>query len=267
MALLPPGSTTAVGRPTQNLDDPDLQITLLHSSYSVLYTVPPPPRDTGDPRLKRFLSCLDPVPRRVVYLSTSGVYGNRDGAETNEDVNPAPATARAGRRLAAETLLTSWCVERESDAVILRVPGIYGPGRLGLDRIEAAHPVLAEAEATPGNRIHVDDLAGCCVRALDVNAPTGIFNVGDGDHRSATWFAKTVARAAGLEPRPEVSRLEAERTFSETRLSFLRESRTLETRRMQQVLGFTPRYSNPEDGIRASLPRPSVEDGPLHEVD
>jgi nucleoside-diphosphate-sugar epimerase len=253
VSMLPPDSTSSVGRPERDLDDPDVCVPLPASPYALLYTIPPGTEDDSDHRLERLLSRLDPAPRRLVYLSTSGVYGNRDGELTNEDVPPAPESARARRRLAAESLVTKWCGENEVPLVILRVPAIYGPGRLGVDRIRSGLPVVEESEAGPGNRIHVDDLAACCVRALDTDAPAGIFNVGDGDHRSSTWFAKTVAAKAGLDPPAEISRDDAERTFSESRLSFLRESRTLDTTRMHEVLGFTPRYTDPEEGIRASL--------------
>ncbi len=251
--MLPPASTTAVGRPAQDLDDPDVVLPLPATAYRLLYTIPPPADDAGDGRIERLFGLLDPAPARFVYLSTSGVYGNRDGAVTSEDVEAAPENDRARRRLAAETLVANWCNARELPFVILRVPGIYGPGRLGVERIRSGAPVICEAEANPGNRIHVADLAACCVRALDTNAPAGLFNVGDGDHRSSTWFAKTVAGLVGLEAPAEVSRAEAEKTFSASRLSFLRESRTLDTTRMREVLGFTPRYPDSEVGIRASL--------------
>jgi len=117
----------------------------------------------------------------------------------------------------------------------------------------AGMPVLAEDSTNPGNRIHVDDLADCCVAALEPGVPAGIFNVGDGDHRSATWFTNEVARQAGLSRPPEISREAAAKEFSPMRLSFLSESRRVDTSKMRRVLGVTPRYANPEDGIRASL--------------
>jgi nucleoside-diphosphate-sugar epimerase len=137
--------------------------------------------------------------------------------------------------------------------VILRAPGIYGPGRLPLERLEEGGAFLTEEDASPGNRIHVDDLASCCIAALGEDAPAGIYNVGDGDNRSATWFAHEVARQAAL-PEPRlISRAQAEQEFSPARLAFLSSSRIVDTRKMREVLGVTPRYSNPEDGIRASL--------------
>lgn len=253
VALLGSTNTTTVGRPAHDLDDPQIDVPVPDAAYALLYTIPPPGDGDDDRRLARLLSVLDPAPERFVYLSTSGVYGDLHGALTAEDVEPAPASARAVRRRSAELQLIDWSERNDVALVILRVPGIYGPDRLGIERIRSGQAFVSESEAGPGNRIHVDDLAACCVRALERDAPSGVYNVGDGDHRSSTWFAKTVAQLAGLAPPPQVSRDEAERTFSEARLSFLRESRTLDTSRMREALGFTPRYTDPVEGIRASL--------------
>lgn len=251
--LMPAGSTTSISRPAQDLDDPAVTLPAMPARYAMVYTVPPAPDSEDDTRLERLLSRLTELPARIVYLSTSGVYGDRQGDVVNEDMLPTPTTPRARRRLAAETQLNEWCAVHACDLLVLRVPGIYGPGRLGLDRIRAGAPVIEESVAAPGNRIHVDDLAACCVQALNPSSPPGIYNVGDGDHRSGSWFTKTAARLAGLNPPPEVSMADAEKTFSETRLSFLRESRVLDTTKMREVLRFTPRYEDAENGIRASL--------------
>jgi nucleoside-diphosphate-sugar epimerase len=225
----------------------------LPEQYAVIYSVPPASDQPGDPRLARFLALLPHPPERIVYLSTTGVYGNRDGERVDEKTEPRPESARAERRLAAERLLAEWCTGRSTTAVVLRVPGIYGPGRLGTQGLRDAMPVLREEDANPGNRIHVDDLASCCIAALSPDVPDGIYNVGDGDHRSGSWFSGEVARQAELPPPPAISLTEAQQTFSPMRLSFLRESRVVDTTKMREVLGVTPKYSNPADGIAASL--------------
>lgn len=225
----------------------------LPGQFRVLYTVPPAAAADGDPRLERLLERLDPPPAAFVYISTTGVYGDRGGAGVDESAAVRPATDRARRRVAAESLLAAWCRDRGTRLVVLRAPGIYGPGRLGTDRLRAGEPVVREADAGPGNRIHVDDLASCCLAALDNEKAEGIFNVGDGDHRSATWFATEVARQAGLPTPPAISMAEAEQSFSAMRLSFLRESRRIATTRMRTELGVAPRYADAADGIRASL--------------
>lgn len=221
--------------------------------YRLLYTVPPPAEGEGDARLERFLTALATPPERLVYLSTSGVYGDRDGQRTDETTPVQPRTARARRRVAAETQLLRWCEPRGVDCLLLRVPGIYGPGRLGLDRLRSGASVLRPEDTGPGNRIHVDDLARCGLAALTGAAPSGAYNVGDGDHRSSSEFTTAVARLARLPAPIAISLDEARRQWSPARLSFLEESRRLDLDRMHALLGISPIYADLEHGIRASL--------------
>ena len=225
----------------------------LPDSYGVLYTAPPSQQHEADVRLERLLNMLSPAPGRFVYISTTGVYGDCGGALVDETRPVDPQSGRARLRVAAEQALESWCGVHGAALLILRVPGIYGPGRLGVDRIRARAANIRESEANPGNRIHVDDLVRCCEAAMQPAVPEGVYNVGDGDHRSATWFAAEVARQCGLEAPPTISREEAEREFSAMRLSFLGESRRIDTTKMRETLGITPRYSDAADGIAASL--------------
>ena len=237
---------------TFDLDSASMLPIELPARYAVIYTVPPK-GDAPDERLRRFLSMLTPAPARFIYISTTGVYGDCGGETVTEATPVNPSNERAARRVAAEALLAKWAGKNECELFILRAPGIYGPGRLGLERIQAGMPVLSEDDANPGNRIHVDDLARCCVAALSPGAPAGIFNVGDNDNRSSTWFTGEVARQSGLPAPPEISREQANKEFSPQRLSFMTESRRVNTTKMRSVLGVMPRYANPEDGIKASL--------------
>ena len=217
----------------------------LPEDYAVLYTCPPD--GATDQRLRRFVATLPNEPLRFVYISTTGVYGDCLGAVVNEDTPVNPGSRMSKPRVDAEDFLRAWT----DRLVILRVPGIYGPGRLGVERLEAGEAWLRESEANPGNRIHVDDLVACCLAALSPETPAGVYNVGDGDYRSATWFAGEVARQAGLPPPREVSRARAAQEFSPMRLAFLASSRKVDTTKMREVLGITPR--TPEEGILQSL--------------
>jgi len=256
IARLPADSTAVATRPAVDLDRPNPGLPPLKAPVAVLYTVPPAPVPGPDPRLAALAGALPIVPTRFVYLSTTGVYGDRGGDVVDETCPVAPRTERARRRVAAESWLDDWCRERGVERVVLRIPGIYGPGRLGLDRIERGEPILCEADSAPGNRIHVDDLAGACIAALTSDVPGGIYNVGDGDHLSSSAFTRSVAREAGLPSPPEVTLEEARRTFSPARLSFIEERRVVNTTRMRRELGFTPFYTDPAEGIRASLRTP-----------
>jgi len=242
-----------LSRSVHDLDTNDALAIDLPSSYTVLYTVPPATESLADVRLQRLLDKLAPRPQRFVYISTTGVYGNLNGARVNEEAAVNPGSDHARRRVNAENALQTWGAEFGVDVVILRVPGIYGPERLGVERLRDGAPVIAPEDCGPGNRIHVDDLVDCCTAAMSEKAPAGVYNIGDGDYRSATWFSNEVARQCGLPAPPVTSMANAEREFSPMRMSFLRESRKVCTRKMRDVLGVSLRYPNPEDGIRASL--------------
>jgi nucleoside-diphosphate-sugar epimerase len=258
LARLDADAALGLGRTPIDTDRPFAQVDFdtvetlgieLPQEYAVLYTSPPD--GAGDQRLRRFLAALPHPPTRFVYISTTGVYGDCLGAVVTEETPVKPESRLSKPRVDAETLLGEWATESGCKLVILRVPGIYGPGRLGLERMQAGDAQLKETEANPGNRIHVDDLVECCLAALRDSTPPGIYNVGDGDNRSATWFADEVARQAGLPEPRKISRGEAAQEFSPMRLAFLASSRIVDTTKMRDVLGVTPR--TPEEGIRDSL--------------
>jgi nucleoside-diphosphate-sugar epimerase len=138
----------------------DLDAAIVPTDFGgeVVYYSVPPAAQSGDPRLDRFLNGVSGTPTRLVYLSTTGVYGDRAGGRVDEDTPPAPTTERAARRMAAESHVTQWADLHGVSWCILRVAGIYGPGRLPLDRLRRATPAIVPREATPGNRIHVTDL-------------------------------------------------------------------------------------------------------------
>jgi nucleoside-diphosphate-sugar epimerase len=223
------------------------------TGHLVYYAVPPA-RDSGDPRLERFLAGIVGLPDRLIYLSTTGVYGDQAGAKVDEDTPPAPLTERAQRRVAAEIMLRSWAERHGVSWCILRVAGIYGPGRLPLDRLRRGTAAIVPHEATPSNRIHVTDLVTVCTAAGSAPAADRrIFNVSDGSEYTLTDYLQKVAAIAGLPPPPLISRAEAERTAAASSWSFLAESRKADNGRMLRELKVRLEYSELDRGIRASL--------------
>ncbi len=221
---------------------------------AVVYLVPPPDRGTTDPRLDAFLQCLGTVtPASFVYASTTGVYGDTGGACVDERAPLAPANDRSRRRVAAEEAAASWCAARDVRCVVLRIPGIYGPNRLPLERLERGEPALRPEEAGPGNRIHVDDLVATIVAAIDTPSARGIYNVSDGDPASTTVFLQETARAAGLPPPELITRAQAPSRIAPGMLAYLLESRRIDNRRMLAELGVCLRYPTLATGIEASL--------------
>lgn len=222
--------------------------------HLVYYSVPPAPSGDRDDRLEKLLEHMAGKPRRLIYLSTTGVYGDRGGGIVDEETPPAPESARAVRRLAAENTLREWAEARSVSWCILRVPGIYGPGRLPLERLRRRDPVIDPSEATPTNRIHVEDLVTACVAAGSAKrADRRIYNVTDGSDDSHAAYLQRVARICALPPPPLVSRADAERIFSTVSWSFSRESRRVDNRRMLDELGVAPAFQDLDAGIRASL--------------
>jgi nucleoside-diphosphate-sugar epimerase len=236
-----------------NLDLP-LAAPIDFDGQLVYYTVPPAPAGDRDQRLERLLEHVAGTPRRFVYLSTTGVYGDRTGASVDEETLPDPKSARAVRRLAAENCVRAWADSHAISWCILRVPGIYGPGRLPLDRLRRGEAAINLEEAGPSNRIHVEDLATACVTAGFASSADGrIYNVTDGSDDSLTAYLQRVARLGGLPPPPLISRAEAQAIFSDSSWSFLGESRRVDNRRMLHELGVALAYDDLDAGIRASL--------------
>ncbi|HKQ11891.1 MAG TPA: SDR family oxidoreductase [Steroidobacteraceae bacterium] len=222
---------------------------------AIVYLTPPPVLGESDLRLDRFLQLASVPPHTFVYMSTTGVYGDTAGAIVDESSTVQPRTDRARRRISAEEMTRVWCNERRVRRVVLRVPGIYGPDRLPLERLRHFEPVVREREAGINNRIHVDDLVEACARAIANPEARGVYNVTDGRPLSSTTFINLVAKVAGLPVPPQVSMEEAQLTFSPERLSFLNESRRVSNERMLKHLGVVLKYADVEQGIRASLSR------------
>lgn len=220
---------------------------------AIVYLTPPPAMGESDLRLDRFLQLAIVPPKTFVYVSTTGVYGHTDGGFVDESTPVMPLTDRARRRVSAEEMTRVWCHERRVRRVVLRVPGIYGPERLPLDRLRKSEPVVRPEDAGISNRIHVDDLVAACEAAIENKEARGVYNVTDGNSISSTSFIDMVARLSGLPHPPRVSMEEAQLTFSPERLSFLNESRRVGNDRMLKHLGVKLRYADLEAGIRASL--------------
>ena len=218
------------------------------SADAVLHCVPPPAAANTDTRTANLLAGLQGV-RRMVYISTSGVYGDCGGAIVDETRAVNPRTARARRRVDAERQLERWCAERGTALIILRAPGIYAADRLPLDRLRAGTAVLRAEDDVYTNHIHADDLAAAAVRALEPDAAPGIYNVSDdSDLRMGDWMDR-VADHAGLPKPPRVPRSRIAEHVGPEVLSFMSESRRLDNRRMKTVLGFELRYPTVNEGL------------------
>ena len=218
----------------------------------VFHFAPPPGSGVQDTRTRHLVDVFERYghPRRVVYISTTGVYGDCAGAWIDETHPVAPIAARSQRRLDAEETLRRWSAASGRDLVILRVAGIYGPDRLPLERLRAGAPMVRPEDSPYTNRIHVDDLVAACIAAME-RAPSGaLYNACDGHPSTMTDYFLDVAAAAGLPSPPLIGLEEAADRLSEGMLSYLSESRRLRNDRLREGLGVVFRYPSLAEGLR-----------------
>jgi nucleoside-diphosphate-sugar epimerase len=241
-----------------NLDDAATLARLAGLATRVLHLAPPPASGATDPRTARLLQALARRAgvRSLVYGSTTGVYGDAQGALFDETRTVAPATDRARRRVDAEARVR-WFGRQHAPrsgtrATILRIPGIYGLDRDGGDpreRVRRGSPLLSPADDVYTNHIHTDDLARTCVAALWRAKPGRVVHASDDtDLRMGDYF-DWVADYFGLPRAPRMSREQAAQTLSPMQLSFMSESRRLLNQRLKQELRVRLRYPTIEAGL------------------
>jgi nucleoside-diphosphate-sugar epimerase len=245
------------------LDDLTSLSDLPSAGKLVYYFAPPTGGGPFDSRMRSFCQAVGvgQMPAKVVYMSTSGVYGDCGGEWVTEETPLNPQTSRAQRRVDAEATLQKWGQEHSVPVVILRVTGIYGPGRLPLARIQQGHPVLREEESPPTNRIHADDLAIVCLKAAEKAADGDIFNVSDGQPGTMTQYFNLVSELLDLPTLPQVDMEEAKRVMNPMMLSYLTETRRMDNRKMIDQLGVTLKYPNLAAGLKnvvAQLDKPNM---------
>lgn len=221
---------------------------------AVLHLAPPPNSGVHDTRTRNLLSVLSQgqsrrriTSRRLVYVSTSGVYGDCGGEWVNE-THPLNSTSpRSLRRADAEQQIRDWARRNRVSASILRVPGIYAADRLPLSRIQQGTPCIVANEDSYTNHIHADDLARISVAALKRGKACRVYHTSDDSHLKMGEYFDSVADAFGLPRVPRVSRAEAQHVLPEALLSFMNESRRLTNQRMKRELKVKLRYPTVAD--------------------
>lgn len=235
-----------------DLDKPETLHSVPTNDAIIFHLAPPPGTGQQDPRFCNLLNCCDAngLPQKIVLLSTTAVYGDCKGEWIDETAPVNPQTDRGRRRLDAELALRDWAETRNVPYVIVRVSGIYGPGRLPVERLRQGLPILREDLAPFSNRIHQDDLAMVCVIAAERAVSGTIYNVCDGNPSTMSHYFKAIAKALDLPMPAELDREQAEKQLSAGMLSYLNESRRLSNQKMIEELQITLKYPDLATGLK-----------------
>jgi nucleoside-diphosphate-sugar epimerase len=245
------GATPLLG----NLDEPRTLARLAGLGDRLLHLAPPPQKGYSDTRTRALVKALmkRTKPLRVVYGSTSGVYGNCEGHWVNE-LHPLNAmTDRAKRRVDAETWIKAFGISLlgATGVAILRIPGIYALDREGgtpVERLQKGLPVLRPDEDVYTNHIHADDLALVCWRALFLGPRTRSYNINDDSVWLMGEYMRMAAEFFKLPPPVSMSREQVMARVTPMQWSFMQESRKMNNARMKKELGVRLKYPTPAWG-------------------
>ena len=248
----------AAGMHARVLDLAESSLDGLPLADSRLFHFAPPSGGVEDLHTERLLAACarQGPPRRIVYISTTGVYGDCGGDWVDETWPVKPAAERSLRRWNAEQRLRAFVQRYGGELVILRVAGIYGPGRLPLERLRRGLPMVRPEEAPYSNRIHADDLAAACIAAMERGENGAVYNACDHAPSTMVDYFDRIADATGLPRPPRISLAEAAEQLSAGMMSYMRESRRLSNRKLREELGVTLRYPTLADGLPSCLEPP-----------
>jgi nucleoside-diphosphate-sugar epimerase len=229
-------------------DSPELRAAL---GEAEILLVSIPPEGGLDPALDAFEAAILAAPRlrRILYLSTVGVYGGADGAWVDEATPATSASPRARARVAAESRWLALGQARKTPVDVLRLAGIYGPGRNPLARLRDG---TARRIVKPGqvfNRIHVADIAGASSALIAADRPGAIWNVADLEPAPPQDFVAFAADLLGVAPPPEEPFETAEMTAMAR--SFYSDNRRVSVAKLRDELGYAWRYPTYREGLRA----------------
>ena len=223
----------------------------------VVHLAPPPsthPQGNTDPRTQALLRALrlrSPL-SKLVYGSTSGVYGDCQGQWVRETRPVNATTPRAQRRVDAEAQLRWFGRSAGVPVHILRIPGIYAPDREGgtpRARLVKGTPVLDAVDDVYTNHIHADDLARACLAALYRGKPQRITHASDNTDLKMGDYFDMAADLYGLPRPPRLARADLAAQLPAMQMSFLSESRRLDNQRLKTELRLQLRFPTVADGL------------------
>ena len=214
---------------------------VLAGASHVLSSVPPDRESGRDPVLARYGDALNG--HWLGYLSSTGVYGDTEGAWVDES-----APVGTGRRSARSEADANWL---ELGARVFRLPGIYGPGRSALDRVREGKAKRIDLPDQVFSRVHVGDIVSGVLAAIERGAPPGAYNLADDLPASQNAVIEEACRLLGVDP-PPLQTLE-EAKLSEMARGFYAENRRVANGKAKRLLGWEPNFPTYKEGLLSLL--------------
>ncbi len=221
--------------------------TLANASH-VLCTIAP--KETGDPALGTCCALLERA-TWLGYLSTTGVYGDHGGGWVDEATPAKPGQARSIERLAAEQAWRDLARQTGATLDILRLPGIYGPGRSAIDQVKAGTARRIDKPGQFFSRIHVEDIANAALAAMARTDGEALWNVADDLPAPNSEVIAYAFELLGKPVPPAIPWEQAAPAMSPMARSFYMESRRVRNDRLKRDLGVVLRYPTYREGLKA----------------
>jgi nucleoside-diphosphate-sugar epimerase len=231
-------------------EDPAIAAALRDSDV-LLVSVPP--GASADPVLAKFgrLIAAAKQPMKIFYLSTIGVYGDRGGEWVDEERLPQPKGERSKLRLQAEKAWLSLAKDATKTVHILRLSGIYGPGRNALAALKAGSARRIVKQGQVFNRIHVADISAVLDILRNYEGGSEIWNLSDDEPAPPQDVVTYAASLLGIEPPPEQSLEEA--GLSPLARGFYDENKRASNDKIKQKLGIKLAFPTYREGLNALL--------------
>ncbi len=249
---------------------------MARAAHATIYLAPPPNLGEDDPRMKRWLAAQTcgelknnrhakaramrktrrPRALRSAYISTTGVYGDRAGDWVSETSTRRASSARARRRVAAESRVRA---ARRANMSILRAPGIYAASRLPIERLRERTPALMASEDVFTNHIHADDLAHSAWLALFRGRSNRAINIVDDAAMKMGEYFDAVADTLAMPRAPRMELGELVKHVTPMMLSFMSESRRIRNDRMKRELRLRLRYPTPNEMLKNMRPEAALQ--------
>lgn len=238
-----------------DLDEIDSLKLLPAEATQIYYFAPPPSDGEVDSRMTNFLASLklSNSKTRIIYISTTGVYGDHQGEWIDESTPTTAPSNRSKRRLNAETRLIRFCEQKNCEYIILRVGGIYCLPKLPLQRLQSGVKILKANIAPASNRIHANDLANICITAMNSQHVNEIYNACDGNPTSISDYFIQVAKIFHLPAPEEIDWDQANKDISPAMMSYLQESKKIKIDKLLQQLEIQFKYPDLDSGLKQCL--------------